>query len=659
MKKIKAIGFAFYALAASAALPDPSAWYTPSKEDYRRPEPFYAAARLTDSRGTVHEVDFKLDIDEEGNVTQSSLKDALGDLKLSVASAVDLIDNVISATVESALDIHRLDAQFTALGKNLTKVFQIDGMRFVVSGKSYNLRIAAGALKQAAQTGSTVEYRDEDGLFLVPDGKSMRTNPDSKHLELSGWSTGTPGAGYTIGDILKGKWEEGGHGLNSEQSYAVPIRTSEGTLQYTRIGSLQLSSGVPVDNKTITTNSACGALVDGYASLYGWFDASVGSFPVSSSTGTLTWRELDDLVDNKSLGVVSSGGRRDTAQLELKGASMVNMNNRYFGTPRDGSATLGWWDLPNVTTNAVEGDEKTITTASNELGIKRLGWASKPPIDVPSLAVTTADGGIGWVPFAATNDVTAVDNDSIATNENGAIGLKGWRTFTRGFLGKTEGGDLVCKEMIPTNGIARTEDTTTYKIGLAGFDRGGNCSISLSDALTNPDESSKRGQHQILTRFDNGTGAPVLHYMPIGGVIQASGTGNPDNASVVTNEVEGKLSIRGFNIATEGMVPIKIEDKVEWRTPPDYVTTMTYKIEDNALNCILNTKNIVTGVEVSGEPIRVCDVYTINVVTDISYVDGVLKMQKQAIRAIGVAPANDAGYTTIFETTPLSEEILK
>ncbi len=160
-------------LFALAAEPDPSAWYKPSAEDYIAPIDWPCVAYLADARGMQQEVNFNLTFDENGNVIGSTLQDALGEFKVSLNTAIDLLDETIKTVVQNTSIIERLEAQFVALGKNLTKIFQIDGMRINSGGKTFTLRIPQGALKNAVATGSTVEYTDEDGLLVKADNLTL------------------------------------------------------------------------------------------------------------------------------------------------------------------------------------------------------------------------------------------------------------------------------------------------------------------------------------------------------------------------------------------------------------------------------------------------------------------------------------------------------
>jgi hypothetical protein len=206
MKKIISAFSVLISAVCLAANPDPSAWYTPSKEDYAPPRNLKGLMSVTDAKGKIQEVNYDIIIDENGQVVTSTLKDALGDLKLSVQSAIDLITAAILDVSQNALDINLLFSQFTALGKNLTKVFQVDGMKINVGGKTYSLKISQGALKDAISTGTSVDYIDQDGLFFVADDKTLATTTinGSRVIRWKNTPTKEPSVAFasTNGEIM-------------------------------------------------------------------------------------------------------------------------------------------------------------------------------------------------------------------------------------------------------------------------------------------------------------------------------------------------------------------------------------------------------------------------------------------------------------------------
>lgn len=770
---------------AQSTEPNPTAWYTPL--DYEKPEKMEGYTTITDSRGNTQEVSFELGYDDDGNVTSSTLQSALADIKVNVNTAIQLIDAVLYDLAKAVYDIDYIKAQIKTLGENLTKVFQVDGMKFKIGDKTYNLKIAKGALKTAITTGTTVEYKDENGLFTVPDDKTLESVKGSdglyylrlknkpantvagqgkipyltsaleldwfslkdkldnlslgikkgyskygeiedKGIQIKGWEDASPDTAYTLGEVLAGSPSH----LTDQQDDHVITRSSDGTLNYVEIGSLK-AAGAPIDGASITTNEIEGATEQGVASLYGWsttkeatkenkmlpyaadgvlswssltgffssffeldkegkitlsgieadpddpvrimtvsssdtgaavttksitdiFDyplvreeesttisldgwgeesamettladaiqaeekteaqnfsvlardkaqklqyvplgkispdknlvdeasittnevygaeengvtslrgwstASTLGIPYKTSNEVLGWFKQEDVIDDLSIGIVDGLIPGDTlGKFEIKGASKQTANNRYFGTPAAGLVSLGWYDLPNVTTNAVEGDEKTITTVSNEGGIKKLGWKHSPPVSEDWVfgARSLADGNIEWLPLPEipTNFIAGVDNVTITTNDQAVLQFKGWDEFSQGVIGKAENGSLVCKTLLGTNGVEHIEDESTLAFGLAGFAKGNNCEENLADLMRLGSST-----HKVLARFaSTAQDKPSLHYVPLGEL-----SAPPlDNVTLKTNDV-GAAMIAGFTDAVDGGVLTKRGNAVAWET---------------------------------------------------------------------------------------------
>ena len=549
----------------------PEAWYTPSEKDYQMREYLDGWASITTARGTVEEVDFQLRVDENGQIVDSSLKDALGGLKLSVNSAIDLIDMTLNETAQSILEIERLDAQFVALGKNLNKVMSIDGMKININGRSYTLGINKSTLEGAIKSGSTVEYTDEDGLFSVADEKSLINNKgvlgiknwglpesgsfwdmnagsvmirpavnstagpayfkyagidklslntdSSGRLQLSGWSKGDNSIMTPLGDVLAG-----GSGYLVFDDYSLVVRTKSGGVNYVKVG--RLAAGAASDESSIVTNSS------GKMALKGWDDAS-GSFdyPRKSGEGHLEWVPIGDMADSKSIRALPSDS--DAAPtLEVYGASDYagKHANHYFGTSKR-DAELGWHELPNVTTNAVSGDEVTIssTMRNNEKVFGLKGWprGGREPLFLANcggaleyrpIYFPTNGAACGctnkWESLAEWIPDTSHDGDHFTPPESDISAyLK-----TKGFVYGDEGEDLnFSGGKASFNAPENWADDVTLtvrdgKFALKNFADGA-CGANLNDMLTNTTANcADRGNHQILCRYTKG--GNTLHWLP-------------------------------------------------------------------------------------------------------------------------------------------------
>ena len=60
-------------------------------------------------------------------------------------------------------------------------------------------------------------------------------------------------------------------------------------------------------------------------------------------------------------------------------------------------------------------------------------------------------------------------------------------------------------------------------LNIKGFTNGGGCNTTMSDMMTKDEQSANRSNHQVLTRYSDGSGTPALHWVPMGDKVQASG----------------------------------------------------------------------------------------------------------------------------------------
>jgi hypothetical protein len=396
---------------------------------------------------------------------------------------------------------------------------------------------------KAGDTGTAVTTTSFKDLFSHP----IEMDDDTGLVTLDDWMQGNSHALTTLADALVAEEK------SKSQDIMVLARDKDLVLQYIPLG--VLSQTPPVDDKSITTNVANGAVAMGEMSLYGWANAPELSIPRKSEAQTLEWVKLDELVDGRTLGVTP-----DKLKLEIKDAHPQEASRRYFGTSLSG-ADIGRHDLPNVTTNYVEGDEKTLTTVYNEGGVKKLGW-KRWPLDVPSLA-RTVGGEIEWLPFKLPTNVTfTCDNVSIATNKNNELTLKGWEKFGHGVIGKAQNGSLVCKTPSGTNGVEHIENDKVLAFGLEDWDKPKNCEENLAELLSRDDNSA----HEILTRFAGTNGKSSLHYLPLGKLTSSAGSATTyigtDNQEA-TIGIGSTTNFVSFASAEDSNVEVKVTKENE------------------------------------------------------------------------------------------------
>lgn len=456
-------------------------------------------------------------------------------------------------------------------------------------------------------------------------------------ITVSGWGEGTPDAGDTLAQRLTSGT---GQVNNPAQSPSLLTRTAQGGVAYMAIGTLgggisvdgesietngqnvaslagyesadadmvpfkgadglewrEIADGAPVDGKSITTNTTDGAISQGEASLYGYASASDWAIPYKhgeGSGGTLDWKTPDEWC-GISLEWGEVGGSK---KLDVIGANDYagKHSRHYFGTSNDKTATLGWHELPNVTTNRVEGDNITIasTVDDQDPGLKRLGllgwnktWSGDP------LFVVNAGGSVGYIPLPALTNLAAcactqkwenavawIGGDA-ALDEDGGLtlpddSLDGYLYGTLGYIYSTtadnlhfdnDGDTIQASFTAPENwadgdSVELTEDGT-YQI--KGFADASACAASMSAMLSNPSGSDATTHLLLAKKTDSGE----LHYVSIGDGIQSGAA--VDDTTITTNTAhgattQGEASIYGWaNAANDTYLSKNEGGNLEWR----------------------------------------------------------------------------------------------
>jgi len=373
-------------------------------------------------------------------------------------------------------------------------------------------------------------------------------------LTLAGWSGGNE-CGTNLKAILTDESDD-----NRRDHYVLTrFGTGSGAVfHYVPFGDrLELGNGSPVDGSSITTNTEDGASSSGVASLYGWTDADAGAVP-SKKDGTLHWAALDGL--SLALATVDN-----TDKYEVKDAHVYagHHSRHYFGTSSDSTAALGWHELPNVTTNRVEGDNLTIasTVDSQDPGIKRLGlrgwdpsWSGDP------LFLVNAGGNLWYIPLPAPTNVTecactqkwdnavawigggaAVDEDGSLTLPDDSLddylyGTLGYiySTTADGLHFDNDGENIQASFAAPENwadGSSLEMSNDVYQI--KGFAAASACDASMSEMLSDP-TGSDATTHLLLAKKTN---SGELHYVSIGNGIQSGAA--VDDTTITTNTAHG------------------------------------------------------------------------------------------------------------------------
>lgn len=334
---------------------------------------------------------------------------------------------------------------------------------------------------------------------------------DENEVRILTVKAGTDGAAVTSDSMktfidpplewLNNKITVAGYNIADDNTYLKKTQTG---VEWAKV-----DKGLLADEKAVTTNAAPFEAF----TLVGFGDAKENDIPFKDST-KLNWQPitdfLDTTVDNKSIVL------NDKDKLAVKGAETVSSPKKYFGTGTS-TSVIGWYDLPNVTTNRIDADEVTLTTDNSADGkVKTIRWKTTPP-SAPSLARMGGDG-IEWIPF---NDITnqnaivGVDDVSVETNENGNLQIKGW-------------------------------------------DNQASCGADITKMLT--DEGDKnRNDHEILCRVGG-----QIHYLPLNKEV----LNIPKvDADTIIEKGDGTIGLDGSYGAEPGTVPHRTDTGLEWKKP--------------------------------------------------------------------------------------------
>lgn len=620
-------------------------WYTPSGGFSRQSGS--GTVWYLDEEGNERSV--SVSVDEEGKVSggMSSMTDTA--LKTSYEALVKACANEAWNALQ--------DEAIATIGKNLHNLGLADGIDIVGTDPNgnehrYTMRFTPGSgIRDSLDDGSRPELTDPTAGWNMADEKTLHWRTNNK-MELTGADTATSstdewwndygffvpflkGAG-ALGWKKYGGWYDGvfgtmtsdgrtmltlagwtgGHECGTDMNSILTEENGDNRANHyvlTRYGTgsdavfhyvpfgdrLETGGGAPVDGVSITTNTSEGASVQGEASLYGWADAEADGIP-QKGDGHLKWTPPADMVDGSSLALAEADGGGKVWEVKDAHVYAGRYAKHYFGTGNDKSAPLGWHELPNVTTNRVEGDNITIasTVDDQDPGLKRLGllgwnksWSGDP------LFVVNAGGSVGYIPLPALTNLAAcactqkwenavawIGGDA-ALDEDGGLtlpddSLDGYLYGTLGYIYSTtadnlhfdnDGDTIQASFTAPENwadgdSVELTEDGT-YQI--KGFADASACAASISAMLSAPSGSDATTHLLLAKKTDSGE----LHYVSIGDGV--NGGGAPvDESSITTNAANGAVtdgyaSIYGFDDANEGDFPVKnASGKIDWRAAP-------------------------------------------------------------------------------------------
>ncbi len=474
----------------------------------------------------------------------------------------------------------------------------------------------AGKVKVLTITGAGESDPDDQNVSSYAfDGRSVE--PSAAHgIQLHGFAEGTPAyAGdNTFADALT-------NANTTIAGMSVPVRVPDGvngfTVKYVPMGKVTGIPSASVDGKTIELN------------------------------------ETDP----------------DNPFMQLKGAAGEGVSHRdgeTFAVDGSGNGYFAFigtdYDDEEVYTPSLE----TTADGSGNRYFSLHGWNAEGRDPDAAYVLAQRDGALTYNRGDGSGGIEVSDSDRLqlkgienaragalcyATTTNGVVSGVGWMAGVEGRI------PLLHTNAPPTTlevgrSLDKDNENAVATLNVAGFTTGGNCSVSLSKLLTDPDEASNRTSHQIMTRFSNGS-APSVHWMSIGDVIEAEGVGKFDDASIGTNTV-GELQIHGFATAAENAVPFKNSNgAVEWA------------VSSSATNMFLAgagirlTDNGAGVVTISSEPLYgdTDGTVTLSVVTAVRYDETSHKFQKKTrtLTFKGVA-GTESEWTDVFDAVSHASE---
>lgn len=331
----------------------------------------------------------------------------------------------------------------------------------------------------------------------------------------------TPGEDGRVDEVRMPRVSIEEEGTEDATEYTVTWRDLNEAESTETVISVPKRAEVAPDGESVVTNG-------GRVAVRGWAANKATKYAVPHAGGdALAWRGFGDFFDPSTFDWAEGTGR-----VAPKGYGAGVGNFHYFGTGANGN--VGWWGLPNVTTNAVDGDEVTITSTTvgnvKTLGLK--GWDPDYGGGFP-LFLVNDHGALGYYPLPepVTNEW---DGASIASNDTGRIEIKGFATGTP------------------------------------------RCDANLYSMLTNTATAyPEKAKHMLLSRYKDGSADPVLHWIPFpDGAMETGGReaggAEADGVTIVTNTAQGaatqgRASIAGYSTASNGTVLTRTADGVEWR----------------------------------------------------------------------------------------------
>lgn len=478
-------------------------------------------------------------------------------------------------------------------------------IEWATGGKAH-LQLYGKPANAAAGEGKLPMFNGESltwvGLKPYFDNKSLEAKTVSNAkikdggIQLRGWDTHDLGSDFKLGEVLTG---------DDEDTSSQVLVYNGGYLQYWHLGKLTAGGGHGVDDSSITTNEANGAVSSGNASLYGFVDAIADAgmseagtdahvpFVKSESTH-LEWKDpfaffapnVFEVDANKKITLKGLDGE-DARVMVVTGTDTPNVSTRNFDNQSiivGDKIGLGNWNASATGDIGAMLMNPTDTGRGNYAFLARtgsgnnatlcyipLGSAICPPINYDHplhFAVRGATGGLEWVPYLGDT-----------TNDTQCACSQKWERIYKDFeaIGSDTHWDGSAQQItkvplswldgqsIGRNIVYHDEDASML-LGLKDWPTAPHSGTdTFADIATN---SEKSANMRVLVRNDD-VDDPKLDYFPLGKILSgAAGAGmKVDGVTIVTNDTligEGNATINGASEAENKLFMSQGTESPKW-----------------------------------------------------------------------------------------------
>ena len=276
---------------------------------------------------------------------------------------------------------------------------------------------------------------------------------------------------------------------------SIPVRYPNGNkveIGYIPMGKVTGIPSASVDNLTVeaTKDADAGDNDPEKLRIVGSKEATKGQLLKMGDNGRVEWGDFPIDVDRPKgwkedeypLYITAADPEKDEpAKIGINGWETTDSPEGLYGAGNGNPVTYRFADIHSLEAN---GDLRTIELA---------GYVDAGNY---SMAYKDSENGLGWV-------APPSSGSALLTMNHGA-------EPTATVLG---------------NSVETETLNNKVTLNIKGFTNGGGCDTTMSSMMTDDSQSANRSNHQVLTRYSTGSGTPVLHWVPMGDKIQASGGG--------------------------------------------------------------------------------------------------------------------------------------